>query len=305
MKVKWIIRFLLAAGIVAGTASAQAGHFTSVIGLVNLTNYQAALLVITDSPPDAPFATSAHRWVTEGQNFDDLNPMKSGVQVEVRQIDFTNGVVRAKEGGVDTLYLPQPTNLLGAAGTGIHLNNVSFDDALNLYAVTKGRTLLVRPDVKRPSLTVSADARTKVEAAGIMEKALRGKGVAMVADADRFEWIVPAEATNIVPPAVRAARLSARGPSPANAADTLPEGSINFEDANLPQVLGVYQALTDQKWVQNKTQPFTATISFHNQTPLTKSETLHALDVLLAWHGLKIVSADDKSFKLVTVAAGK
>ena len=26
---------------------------------------------------------------------------------------------------------------------------------------------------------------------------------------------------------------------------------------------------------------------------------------MLAWHGLKIVSADDKSFKLVPIAAGK
>jgi hypothetical protein len=300
------IRFLLAAGILAGTGSLRAEHAASVVGLVNLTNYQAALLVITDSPPDASFATSTHIWVTEGQRFDDLSLMNGHGQIEIRQIDFTNGVVQAKDGGVDTLYLPQPTNLMGtAAGTGIHLNNVRFDDALDFYAFTKGRTLLVHPDLKGPSLTISADARTKAEAAGIMEKNLRGKGVAMVADGDRFEWMVPAEATNNVPPAALPARLSAKGPTTTNAVDALPAGSINFQNVDLPQALEVYKALTAQKWVQDKPLPFTVTLNFHNQTPLTKYETLHALDVLLAWHGLKIVSVDDKSFKLVPVAAGK
>ena len=171
MNLKWNIRFILAAGLMAGTTLARAEHVASVIGVVNLTNYQAALLVITDSPPDASFANTTHIWVTQGHRFDDLNLLDNRVHIEIREIDFTNGVVHAKEGGVNTLYLPQPTNLMGtAAGTGLHLNNVGFDDALDLYAATKNRTLLVHPDVKHPSVTVSADARTKAEVAGLMKK---------------------------------------------------------------------------------------------------------------------------------------
>ena len=74
---------VLAAGIIASSVPAQAGHVTSVIGLVNLTNYQAAALVITDSPPEAPFATSTHLWVT-ARTFDELNLMDNGLHAELR-----------------------------------------------------------------------------------------------------------------------------------------------------------------------------------------------------------------------------
>jgi hypothetical protein len=295
--------FLLAAGIMAGPASARAEHVVNVMGLVNLADYRAALLVITDSPPEASFVMSTHKWVTEGQGFDDLYLKDKRLRIEIRQIDFTNGVVRAKENGVDTLYVPQPTNLVEAAAVkNLLLDHASFDDALDLYAGIKGRTLLVHPDVGRPPLTVSADATNRAEAVGIMKRALQQRGAVIVADGDKFEWIIPAGVTNIVSPAAMPARLPPKGQSPTNSVDTLPTGSINFINVPLPQALEVYQALTAQKWVQDKPLP-SATITFHSQTPLTKTETLHAFDVLLDWHGLKIVNVDDKSFKLVPVAA--
>jgi len=306
MNVKRKILFLLAVGIIAGTVPARAGHSIGVIGLVNLTNYAAGLLVITDSPPDAPVSTSTHRWVTGNQSFDDLNLLNNRLHVEITQVDCANGVVRAKENGIDTFYLPQQTNLLaGFAAPGFRLNNVGFDDALDFYAVAKGRTLLVHPDVKGPLLTVSADVRTRAEAAGIMEKTLKGKGVAIIADGRSFEWIVPAEATNLVPPAALPPRLPPKGSPPANAADTTPAGSINFSNVDLAQILDVYKALTDQKWVQEKPLPSGGTYTFHNQAPLTKYEILHAFDVLLAWNGLKIITSNDKSFEVVPFAAGR
>ena len=306
MNVKRNIQFLLAAGLLACALPARADHIVSVAGLVNLTNYQAALLIITDSPPEASFPMSTHKWVMEGQSFDDLYLKDKPAHIDILRIDFTNYVVRAKENGAATFFAPQTTNQLGtAAWKGILLNNVDFDDALDLYGTLKGQTLLIHPDVKQPRLTISADVTNRIEAVSILKKALQMRGAAMVADGDKFEWIIPVGATNIILPAAIPARPPAKGPPGANTTGTLPEGSINFIAAELPQLLGVYQALTAQKWVEDKSLSSADRFAFHNQTPLTKTETLHAFDVLLAWHGLKIVNVDDASFKLVPLASGE
>ena len=296
------IRILLTAGIMTCAGPALAAHVGNVFGLVNLTNYQAALLVITDSPPEASFLAATHKWVTEGQEFDDLYPTEKRLQIKIVQIDFTNGAVRVNENNVGTFYPPQSTNLVEAAASkGIRLNRADFDDALDLYAELKQRTLLIHPDLKQPLMTFYASATNRAEAVGIMEKALQKQGAALIPDGDRFEWIVPAGATNSLSPAAIPSKSPAHDQSPANPSDTLPAGSINFIDVPCSQVLEVYQVLTAKKWTQNNPLP-PATITFHSQTPLTKAEALHAFDVLLAWRGLKIVNVDDKSFKVVPLA---
>ena len=305
MNLKRNIHFLLAAGIMACTLPARADRATSVIGVVSLTNYQAALLVITDSPPEASFLMTTHKWVTEGQGFDDVYLKDKAMHVEILQVDFTNGVVRAKENGVAAFYMPQTTNLVGTlAGYGLLLNNADFDDALDLYANLKGRTLLAHPDVKRPPLNLSAAATNMTEAVAFLKKILQERGATIQADGDKFEWIIPAGTTNIVSPAVLSTMLSPKGLPATNAVDALPAGSINFSAVELSQLLAVYQALTTQKWVQDAPPP-SGVVNFHNQTSLSKAEALHAFDVLLAWHGFKVVSLDDKSFKLVPLAAEK
>ena len=296
---------LSVASLLACGASAWADHVADIIGLVNLTNYQAALLVITDSPPEASFLNGTHKWVKEGQEFDDLYLKAKRLHIAIRQIDFTNGAVRAKENGVDTLYVPAETNLAAANPKNIRLNHGDFDDALDLYAAIKGRTVLVHPDIKQLLVTISAEAHNNAEAAAIVEKALREQGVSVVADGTRFEWLVPIGATNLVSPSAISSSSPAQGSPSTNTLDTLPEGSINFAKVELRQTLNVYQALTGLKWVQEPPIPLTNTIAFHNQTPLTKAETMHAFDVLLAWQGLKVVHVDEKSFKVAPFAAGQ
>jgi hypothetical protein len=309
MNVNQIIRFLLSAGMVAGTFLARADHTVSVAALVNLTNYQAALLIITDSPPEASFLMTTHKWVTAGEVFDDSYLKDKPMHIEILRVDVTNNLVRAKENGAATFYAPQTTNSMGdTTAKSIVLNNVDFDDVIDLYASIKAQTLLIHPDVKQPRLTLSADASNKTAAVGILKRALQEQGAATMADGDKFEWLVPVGATNIVLPAAIPARPFPSGSPATNAnssADVLPQDSINFMTVALPQLLDVYQALTAQKWIQDKPLPSTGTFTFHNQTPLTKTEILHAFDVLLAWHGLKVANMDDKSFRLVSMAAGK
>ena len=305
MKVKRTILVGLAAGYVAWTLPARAAHLGSVAGLVNLTNYQAALLVIADSPPDAAFTASTHKWVTTGQGFDDLNLKAGRLHIDIQQIDFTNSIVRVVENRASQFYVPQTTNIMDvAAGNYLRLENAGLDDVLDLYGALKGRTLLVHPDLSQPALTLSAVVTNKADAASLLERTLQQRGAVMLADGNNFEWIVPAGATNLISPAAIPAR-PAKASSSANAIDTLPPDSINFDNVDLQQVLGVYQALTAQKWVQDQPLPSGVAFTFHNQTPLAKAGILHAFDVLLAWHGLKVVDLDDKSFKLVPLAADK
>jgi len=304
MSLKRKIPLLLAAVILACATPTRAERTTTIAGMVNLTNDQTALLVITDAPPEASFLIDTHKWVTEGQGFDDPYFKAKRLHVAIGQIDFTNRLVRAKENGVDMLYVPATTNLTGAlAGKTFLLIRANFDDAIDLYASIKDRTILVHPDVHPSPLTISADAHDKTDAAAILEQALREKGTMIIADGEDFTWIVPVGITNVVLPAAMPARPLPEGLSQTNMVDTLPAGSINFINVPLSQVMEVYQALTARKWVQDKS--LAGTFTFHSQTPLRKAEALHAFDVLLSWHGLKIVSVDDKSFKLVPLTPGQ
>lgn len=40
------------------------------------------------------------------------------------------------------------------------------------------------------------------------------------------------------------------------------------------------------------------------QTPLTKDEAIHAIDVLFAFHGIKAANVGDSSFKIVSLSSG-
>src|ERR1700690_976417 len=304
MNMKRVIPFLPAAAAISGAAGARAEHITWLIGLVNLAGYQAALLEMTNSPPDAAFAMDTHKWVVEGQSLDDLNLQDNHRHIEIVQIDFTNGIVRAKEKGGETLYTPRETNFMEvAAGKCLWLDHASFDDALDLYAITKDRTLLVHPEVNRLSFSKLADVRSKLETARLMETALQEKGAVTVMDGNRFAWIVPARLTHAISAGAPPPASHPLGQPSTNSVDTLPGGSINFVDTPLPDVLSVYQTLNGRKWVQNQPLPSAPAFTFHNQTPLTKNETLHAFDVLLGWHGLKVVNLDDNSYKLVPVSS--
>jgi hypothetical protein len=306
MNLKPPFLFMLIAVAIAAAVPARAERITSVIGLVHLTNYQAALLAITDSPPDSAFVRGTHRWVTVGQSFDDLHLVDKQVRVNIRQIDFANASVQAGENNADTLYPLAVTNLAAiATGKNLVLNQADLNDTLDLYATLKDRTILVHPRVKSSPVTLVATARSRREASTALENALQADGAKIIADGDKFEWIVPADAANSFAPANLPARPPAKESSTNHAASTLPAGSIRFIQVGLPQFLDVYSALTDRKWTQHQPLPIGLTFAFHNQTPMTKDETLHAFDVLLAWHGLKVVKTDDKSFELAPITAEK
>ena len=297
---KHIVMLVLSAALFAGALPARAAHAVILAGLVNLTNYQAALLIITDSPPDAAFATCTHKWVVPGEDFDDAN-LLNPTHIVIEQIDFTNCNVQATENKVSQLYVPATTNVMTTTeGNYVSLENAPFDDVLDLYAALIGRTMLVHPGLPRPPVTLSDPADGPAQAVAVLKNALQNGNAVLFADGSHFEWLVPAQATASSLP-VHPDQPRPTAPPNTNSLNTFPVGSIDFDDAGLPQVMAVYQALTGQKWVQSSPPPGNTSFTFHNQTSLTKPEALHVFNVLLAWHGLRIASRDGQSFDLVPI----
>ena len=78
-------------------------------------------------------------------------------------------------------------------------------------------------------------------------------------------------------------------------------GSLNFQNADLAQVLAIYQELSKRTVIRPTTLP-APTISLRNQTPLSRVEALQLIDTVLAENGIAMVLAGDTAVKAVPVA---
>ena len=78
-------------------------------------------------------------------------------------------------------------------------------------------------------------------------------------------------------------------------------GSLNFQNADLAQVLAIYQELSKRTVIRPTTLP-APTISLRNQTPLSRVEALQLIDTVLAENGIAMVLAGDTAVKAVPMA---
>lgn len=102
-------------------------------------------------------------------------------------------------------------------------------------------------------------------------------------------------ATNVTPAQLRAAAGAA------DAEEVFPPGLIKFQDADLNQVLDIYQELTGRTLLKSGTLP-PAKISVKSQTPLTRSEAINALDTILAMNQIATTFQGTKFIKVVAAA---
>jgi len=77
-------------------------------------------------------------------------------------------------------------------------------------------------------------------------------------------------------------------------------GNLNFQKAELTQVLAIYQEISKRTVIRPTTLP-APTISLRNQTPLTRVEALQLMDTVLAANGIAMVLAGDTAVKAVPV----
>jgi len=83
--------------------------------------------------------------------------------------------------------------------------------------------------------------------------------------------------------------------------DILPAGLIKFQDADIAQVLEIYQELTGRTILKPSSLPATK-ISIRTQTELTRAEAVQALDSILSMNGITMTPQGTKFMKAVAEA---
>jgi len=83
--------------------------------------------------------------------------------------------------------------------------------------------------------------------------------------------------------------------------DILPAGMIKFQDADIAQVLEIYQELTGRTVLKPSSLPATK-ISIKTQTELSRTEAIQALDSILSMNGIVMVPQGNKFVKAVAEA---
>jgi general secretion pathway protein D len=90
-------------------------------------------------------------------------------------------------------------------------------------------------------------------------------------------------------------------PDPVKDKELLPPAQLNFNDAELIQVLEIYQELSGRSIIRGSGLP-PVKISFKNQTALNHREALQALDTVLSQNGIVMIPMGTKYMKVVPTA---
>jgi general secretion pathway protein D len=94
--------------------------------------------------------------------------------------------------------------------------------------------------------------------------------------------------------------LYPRPDSASSADEIIPAGTINFQSADLDQVLDVYSQYVGRTLLRPTSLP-AGQIVLKTLTPLTKSEVIQALQAVLALNGIAVINIGDKFVKVVPV----
>ncbi len=202
---------------------------------------------------------------------------------------------------VDTLP-PQPG--AGAAPTNdetLPPGMMKFDGAhpaqvLDIYQELAGVTLLAAPNLVGSPITVRSQSElTRAEATWLLRAVLYLGGIEVVPHGPKFAVVRPRGGTNTWPE-LTAARGDGR------LSGTLPPGMLRFQETDPAAVLAVYAELCERAVAPQA--PAGAAprrwpgISISSRTELTRTEALHALDVLAALRGFEFAPVGERELTI-------
>jgi hypothetical protein len=156
------------------------------------------------------------------------------------------------------------------------------------------RTILQHPRLPEIKFSLASAVTNRNEAAQILKNALTERRIAVVPDGSRLLLVAPEEMASALNP------RSATTNTNTVKADLLPPGSINFTSATLGNVLMIYAELLGGKLDRSGPPPRDGKVFLKMHTALTKEECLYALETLIGWHGIKLVSTEPGLFKAVS-----
>jgi hypothetical protein len=169
------------------------------------------------------------------------------------------------------------------------------NQVLDIYQELTGRTVLKSPVLPPAKFTFkSQTVLTRDEAVWLVEAALQLGGIAATRRFDKFAF---ATALSDAP---RVARIK-EPPAPANdsKADRYLPGLIKFADADVQQVLDIYQHLGDRTVLKDPALPHVK-VTVRSQTELTRDEALWLLESALQLGGIRFVPAGDNQVKVIS-----
>jgi hypothetical protein len=280
----------LAVGWMMCCSSALAEHATHLRGIINLPELRMALVEVKHSLRSGsntpPHIISTTRLVKVGESFEDQTIKGAHVQMEILEIDSRNETVKLREDGKDVVCRfagsdETPTNMLSNK-FGCHFQEVRFEDVLDLYSGFRDRTVLIHPKIIWSPVSLRAEAQTKADIAGILEKAFLERGITTVSDGDKFVLLVPTSLKGRI--TVRSKDLDA----------TSPQYGTIYMDAPITMVMEQYGRILGRTRIGGERIP-EGRIYLRTKM-LTKAEVLYAFDTVLAWNGFQIVSGDDNTF---------
>jgi hypothetical protein len=191
------------------------------------------------------------------------------------------------------------TNRPASDAPEINLPAARLNLVLDLYAEASGRTLLLHPLLPAMTITLRAKATNNAQCAKVLAAAFATNGIAVIADGGKFALVVPKSYVSSVH--ANSAEIKPT-PDDAEAGNTIPAGSVVFINMEFAQVAVFYADWRGRKANFSDWRMPSPLISFKNQTALTKSELIYALDTLFEWNGVELVPDGDKFLKPVPLA---
>jgi hypothetical protein len=183
-----------------------------------------------------------------------------------------------------------------------------LEEALNVYSELTGRTLLRASGLSDMSASIISKEEAladKNRALSLIVSELAKRRIQIVPDGEAFARVLDSSWSN-APAAACLARIppppahpQAR---PADSSQQIPPGGgvINFDGADLKQVLDIYSMLRQRTILQPPSLP-SVPIKLVTEAPLTKEETVYAMNVVMALNG--IAAVDDGEHFVQVVAA--
>jgi general secretion pathway protein D len=115
--------------------------------------------------------------------------------------------------------------------------------------------------------------------------------------------VTPVPGQAALPPSLKVAATPSQTATNVSAEEILAPGMINFQQADLNQVLQLYAEWVNRTVLRPATLP-APTVTLKTQTPLTRREAIQALDAVLALNGIAMVNVGDKFVKALPEAQG-
>jgi hypothetical protein len=184
----------------------------------------------------------------------------------------------------------------------IDFKKTDLNQVLDIYAQFACCNLLCPSPIPAPQITLKSRTQlTRTEVTYALQAALALNGISIERAGGNLLFVVPTSAAS------RAAELATR-PTPPFAStntNTVPARTLEFWRADLGQVAECYERLCGLpvELGSNLPDPF---LTVRTPFPLTVSEAVRALDLLLAYNGLDVVEQDGgKKLKLVRSSRSK